>query len=90
MVDYINNSASDKEKFIIAPHNINSEDIQRLKKSISKSTVLFSEKPYKKTDLYQSEKDLEKNNLKDFQVFIIDTVDGRLCFHGLFTFPVCV
>lgn len=60
LVDYINNSASKKEKFIIAPHNINKKDIDELKKSITKSVVLFSEKSNK--------------NLSEFQVFIIDTV----------------
>jgi 3-deoxy-D-manno-octulosonic-acid transferase len=60
LVDYINHHASENEKFIIAPHNIKSEDIQQLKKSIVKNTVLFSEK--------------EGKNLHDFQVFIIDTI----------------
>lgn len=60
LVSYINNYASEEEKFIIAPHNINSKDIDELKKSISKKTVLFSEK--------------SGENLKDYQVFIIDTV----------------
>jgi 3-deoxy-D-manno-octulosonic-acid transferase len=60
LVNYINNHASENEKFIIAPHNIKSEEIQQLKKSITKKTVLFSEK--------------EEKNLQDFQVFIIDTV----------------
>ncbi|WP_372744066.1 3-deoxy-D-manno-octulosonic acid transferase [Lutibacter sp.] len=60
LVDYINNTASENEKFIIAPHNINQQAILNLKKSISKKVVLFSEK--------------EVGNLKDFQVFIIDTV----------------
>jgi len=59
LVNYINN-ASDDIKFIIAPHNIKSEQIQELKNSITKSTVLFS----------------EKNNidLSNFNVFIIDTI----------------
>ena len=74
LVDYINSSASENEKFIIAPHNINSEDIQRLKNSISKRTALFSEKSFRKTDLAQSEKALEEHKLKDLQVYIIDTV----------------
>ena len=60
LVNYINNEASENEKFIIAPHNINSEEILKLKDSIIKKTVLFSEK--------------ENLNLKDFKVFIIDTV----------------
>ena len=59
LVNYINNT-SDDIKFIIAPHNIKSEQIQELKNSITKSTVLFS----------------EKNNidLSNFNVFIIDTI----------------
>jgi len=60
LVDYINNHASEKEKFIIAPHNINKNEIDNLIKSISKKTVLFSEK--------------EEKDLKGFQVFIVDTI----------------
>lgn len=60
LVDYINNKASENEKFIIAPHNINPKDIADLKNSILKKVVLFSEKGNK--------------NLSDYQVFIIDTV----------------
>ncbi len=60
LVDYINNKASEQEKFIIAPHNINSKDIEELKNSISKKVVLFSEKEGKK--------------LYEYQVFIIDTI----------------
>lgn len=63
LVDYINNIASKNEKFIIAPHNINSEDIQKLKNSIAKKTVLFSEM-----------KNQNLKNLEEFQIFIIDTV----------------
>lgn len=66
LVDYINNKASENEKFIIAPHNINANDIANLKNSISKKVVLFSEKPL---DSAQGGK-----NLADYQVFIIDTV----------------
>ncbi|MFD1293183.1 3-deoxy-D-manno-octulosonic acid transferase [Lutibacter holmesii] len=60
LVNYINKHASENEKFIIAPHNINSKDIEALKNTISKKVVLFSEK--------------EGENLKEYQVFIIDTV----------------
>jgi len=60
LVNYINNSASEDEKFIIAPHNINPKEIARLKKSIQKKVVLFSEK--------------SNTNLNEFQVFIIDTI----------------
>ena len=58
MVNYIN--ASQNCKFIIAPHNIHDAQILALKNSISKKTVLFSEK--------------ENKNLSDFDVFIIDTI----------------
>lgn len=59
LVEYINQT-SGKVKFIIAPHNIKSEQIQELKNSITKKTVLFSEKSTK--------------NLADFDVFLIDTI----------------
>jgi 3-deoxy-D-manno-octulosonic-acid transferase len=59
LINYINNSSSDV-KFIIAPHNIKKEQIESLKSSIQKATVLFSEK--------------ENKSLADFQVFIIDTI----------------
>jgi 3-deoxy-D-manno-octulosonic-acid transferase len=58
LMSYINNSKD--EKFIIAPHNINAEDIQKLKKSITKTTVLYSDK--------------ENKPLSEFDVFIIDTI----------------
>jgi len=57
--EYINNS-SENVKFIIAPHNIKQEQITNLTSQITKSTVLFSEK--------------EKQNLSEFNVFIIDTI----------------
>ena len=44
LVAYINNFASDKEKFIIAPHNI--KDIVSLKKAITKKVALFSDTKY--------------------------------------------
>lgn len=59
IAEYINQAPEDV-KFIIAPHNIKTEQIASLKSQITKSTVLFSEK-----------KDLD---LSDFNVFIIDTV----------------
>ncbi len=59
LVEYINQT-SGKVKFIIAPHNIKNEQIQELKNSITKKTVLFSEKSTK--------------NLADFDVFLIDTI----------------
>jgi 3-deoxy-D-manno-octulosonic-acid transferase len=59
LVNFINQSA-DNVKFIIAPHNIKSEQIQNLQQSITKSSVLFSEK---------NNIDVSKCN-----VFIIDTI----------------
>ena len=59
LIDFINKT-NGNIKFIIAPHNIKSEQIRDLKNSISKKTVLFSEK--------------ENKNLADFDVFIIDTI----------------
>ncbi|WP_104734723.1 3-deoxy-D-manno-octulosonic acid transferase [Hanstruepera ponticola] len=59
LVDYINIS-TDTTKFIIAPHNIKSAQIQKLKQSIKKKTILFSEK--------------EGALLHDFQVLIVDTI----------------
>lgn len=48
-------------KFIIAPHTIKSQEIQKLKNSIKKSTVLFSELDPSK-------------NVSTFDVFIVDTI----------------
>lgn len=59
LVNFIN-QAADNVKFIIAPHNIKSEQIQNLQQSITKVSVLFSEK---------DTIDVSKCN-----VFIIDTI----------------
>lgn len=58
LVNYINFHASENEKIIIAPHNINAKTIGELKKSIQKTTTLFSDK-------------IKNNNA---QVFIVDTI----------------
>ncbi len=58
LVNYINFHASENEKFIIAPHNVNEKTISELKNAIQKTTTLFS--------------DEIKNNLA--QVFIVDTI----------------
>lgn len=58
LVNYINEFSNGK--FIIAPHNINADDIQKLKKSITKNTILYSNKKGK--------------SLSEFDVFIIDTI----------------
>ncbi|MBK0370319.1 3-deoxy-D-manno-octulosonic acid transferase [Flavobacterium agrisoli] len=59
LAEYIN-STTQNVKFIIAPHNIKPEQITELQKSITKKTILFTEK--------------ENQNLANFDVFIIDTV----------------
>ena len=59
LVNYINQTDL-KVKFIIAPHNIKAEQIQELKNSISKRTILFSEK--------------ENTDLSDYDVLIVDTI----------------
>ena len=66
LVNYIN-KASDNVKFIIAPHNIKPEQIQELKKSIRKKTILFSEKD-------EILKQVQNDKLEKFQVFIIDSI----------------
>jgi 3-deoxy-D-manno-octulosonic-acid transferase len=66
LVNYINKS-SDDVKFIIAPHNINHNQILNLKTQISKKTILFSEKE-------EMLKQVQQDKLADFQVFIIDTI----------------
>ncbi len=60
LVEYINLSAEENEKIIIAPHNMNEKAIRTLKESLQKKTVLFSEK--------------EGKNLANYQVLIVDTV----------------
>lgn len=57
--EYINSCAHDV-KFIIAPHNIKPEQIKQLQNSITKKTMLFSEK--------------ENKDLSQFEVFIVDTI----------------
>ena len=59
LVNYINQT-NEKVKFIIAPHNIKVEQIQELRNSITKKTVLFSEK--------------ENTNLSNYDVLIVDTI----------------
>jgi 3-deoxy-D-manno-octulosonic-acid transferase len=60
LVNYINTKALGDEKFIIAPHNMNEKTIQKMKESIQKETILFSEK--------------EGSKLENYQVLIVDTV----------------
>lgn len=60
LIEYINSLKTDDVKFIIAPHNIKLAQIEKLKNSINKQTVLFSEK--------------EKSNISTAQVLILDTI----------------
>ncbi|MES2544987.1 MAG: glycosyltransferase N-terminal domain-containing protein [Bacteroidota bacterium] len=62
LVNFIN-STKQNVKFIIAPHNIKAEQIQELKKSITKKTILFSDV-----------ETLRATSLQDYDVFIIDTI----------------
>lgn len=59
LIDYINQTTHNL-KFIIAPHNIKLEQIEKVKTAITKKTVLFSE--------------MEGKPLSDYDVFIIDTI----------------
>lgn len=47
-------------KFVLAPHNIKTEHILALKKSISKKVICYSE--------------IAKNDLRQFEVLIVDTI----------------
>lgn len=58
--NYINSNASMDIKYIIAPHDIKPNRVKELTKKLKVPTVLFSEKQGK--------------DLKDFNVFIIDTI----------------
>jgi len=58
LVNYINFHASENEKFIIAPHNINQEQINELQNSITKSSTKFT----------------DTNRDYSAQVFILNTI----------------
>ena len=64
LIHYINNEATEDEKFIIAPHNIKSDATLELRARIDKKTVLYSE--FKQAQFV--------GGLKSYQVFIIDTI----------------
>lgn len=60
LIDFINNYKGKPLKFIIAPHNIKSKQIETLQDNLKVKSVLFSNK--------------EHQNLKQFEVFILDTI----------------
>lgn len=68
LVNFINNSAKNV-KFIIAPHNIKSEQILELQKSITKKSILFSD--YSDAASVQT---LHATSLHEYDVFIINTI----------------
>ena len=59
LVNYINQT-TENVKFIIAPHNIKTEQISNLKSQITKSVILFSEK--------------STIDLSNYDVLIVDTI----------------
>lgn len=59
LIDSIN-EASDRVKFIIAPHKMDSEKIQSLKSKLRPNTILYSEKDGK--------------NLSEYSILIVDTI----------------
>ena len=63
LVKYIN--TTNNVKFIIAPHNINMDQIANLKNQISKKSILFSS---------YNTKEMDASKLADYEVFIIDTI----------------
>lgn len=73
LVNFINQSA-ENVKFIIAPHNIKSDQILELQKSISKKSILysdFSEQTFDEKSIVQT---LHATSLQEYTVFIIDTI----------------
>ena len=69
LIEYIN-QAPDDVKFIIAPHNIKADQIKGLQNSITKKTILFSEKE----EILKQVQNDKSISLANFQVFIIDTI----------------
>ena len=59
LVPYINSGESSL-KYVLAPHNIKPEHINKLKSSINKKTILYSE--------------IENKELSNYEVLIIDTI----------------
>lgn len=60
LVKFINENKSEEVKYVIAPHTIKQQQITDLVSKLKVKTVLFSEKAGK--------------NLKDYDVFVIDTI----------------
>ena len=60
LIDYINNEASEGEKFIIAPHTINNKEIEKLRGSFNKKNALYS--------------DSDEKSIQEAQILIIDSI----------------
>lgn len=60
LVPFINKNASEDVKYIIAPHNIKSNQIANLISNLKPKTVLYSE--------------IEDKDISEYSVFIIDTI----------------
>ncbi len=60
LIQYINENASKDIKYIIAPHNIKSNQIENLTRNLKPKTLLFSKK--------------ENKAISEYSVFIIDTI----------------
>lgn len=60
LIPFINSHASKNIKYIIAPHNIKSTQIENLKEKLGDKMLLFSEK--------------EDRQLSEYSVFVIDTI----------------
>ena len=60
LIKFINDNPYDNVKYIIAPHNIKTKQIEELVSKLKVETVLFSQK--------------EGKQLEDYKVFIIDTI----------------
>lgn len=60
IIEFINNYSGTPIKFIIAPHNIKSKQIENIQTNLKKPAILFTQK--------------EKKDLSQYDVFILDTI----------------
>ena len=60
IIEFINNYLGIPIKFIIAPHNIKSKQIENIQTNLKKPAILFTQK--------------EKKDLSQYDVFILDTI----------------
>ncbi len=74
LVNYINNNTTDHEKFIIAPHNIKSDAILALQKSINKKVIKYSDVISSLSSSLKINSVEKSKNLSNYNVFIIDTI----------------